>query len=265
MFEPIMIQHDKTRVDAQAIMSLVIEVGDYLATHQRSYSKRVIPCVKEDLVTEADMISCKLLQERLQETTGVQAVYSEEDAVEKWSKVLDQPPQDYWFIIDPLDGTETYAANKAGFGVQVALLKHNTVVGSWLYCPPNRMAFALFDYYCGPAAIDSSSRASISAVVADGDFFGEDYVRLNPWFCQIDSRVKLPSCANDYLSFLSGDVDALFYKRSFPWDHLAGTFLAKKVGAVVHSFSNAEIKYNDWNSGVIVFNPRRLTVATNFK
>jgi 3'(2'), 5'-bisphosphate nucleotidase len=74
---------------------------------------------KEDktIVTEADLISDRILCTGLREAYPDHGIISEEDGV---SGNVDS---DYIWLIDPLDGTKAYAKGIAGFAIMVGLLK----------------------------------------------------------------------------------------------------------------------------------------------
>ena len=83
-------------------------------------------------LTEADLHSNKRIREFLFANTKVSNIISEED---KHINYEDRKDWDYYWLIDPIDGTKEFVAGGDDFCINIALCKGNEPVFGYVACP----------------------------------------------------------------------------------------------------------------------------------
>lgn len=135
------------------------------------------------------------------------------------------------FVIDPVDGTRNFVRGSADHAVMLAELKAGQVVRGWILQPEYDAAFVTERGAgvtrngeslrpvprTGTPRIESSSRRDL------GD------LATNPGWHIGHTRF---CCGIDYPRLLTGDVDALVYRRPKPWDHAAASLMMTELGGV---------------------------------
>lgn len=84
-----------------------------------------------DLVTQADLDSEEFLRDRLTKRFPSFGFYSEETANES-KRELDK---EFYWVVDPLDGTLQFSRNLPFFGVSVGLMRQGKPVAGYIYLP----------------------------------------------------------------------------------------------------------------------------------
>lgn len=103
------------------ILDLLIQSGELLLRKQQT--ALVEHKAENDLVTDADRASEKMIVERIKEKYPEHKIYAEESEKNR----DDLSAQDCW-VIDPLDGTNNYAYGFPIWGVSIAYAKKGEVV-----------------------------------------------------------------------------------------------------------------------------------------
>lgn len=109
--------------------------------------------LKNDLVTEFDHLSEKLLKDYLMERFPSHSMLCEE------SEEVRNEGSDLCWIIDPLDGTINFAHNVPIFCVSIALAKKETILGGVIFAP---MTQELFVVEKGSGAYLNGKKISVS-------------------------------------------------------------------------------------------------------
>lgn len=191
-----------------------------------------------DVVTVADHEAEALLTEGLARLLPESEIVGEE-ACEADPSVLERLDSELCWIIDPLDGTNNFAAGRPPFGVIVALAERGETIGGWIYdclsgrlCHARRGRGALIDGeriaaretgQSPPVAANSliymkpGRRASVRAAIA-------------PHYTLVD----IPRCAAEqYPRLVLGANDVAIFERTLPWDHAAGALFVNEAGGMV--------------------------------
>jgi len=207
-----------------------------LATHE--IEEKASAGTLDDLVTIADKESELILAEGLAKLLPEAAIVGEE-AADADPKVLDRLGNALCWIIDPIDGTNNYAAGKPPFGVLVALAERGVTIGGWIYDPlRNRFCQA----QAGKGALVNGERvvargsghvppiAAISLVFADA----AERVRLKEGIAPHYTCVDIPRCAAEqYPRLVLGENDLTVFSRTLAWDHAAGVLFVNEAGGKV--------------------------------
>lgn len=193
-----------------------------------------------DLVTEADRASEDILTARLPGLLGGSRVIGEE-AAHADPRVLDGIGDGAAWVVDPLDGTNNFAAGRRPFAMMVALIVDDRCVAGWILDPvADTMWWAREG---GGAWRDSdrvevaprpavptnqlTGRASVSGLPRDAARHihrsAEDFASLLP---------GLRCAGAEYPAVVMGEDDFVVFGRTQPWDHLAGVLFAQEAGGV---------------------------------
>ena len=124
-------------------------------------------------ITQADLESNAYITQKLQEISSF--LVCSEEAVLPYEMRKDL---EYYWLIDPLDGTKDFLAQNGGFTINIALICKNAPILGVVYAPFFReLYFALKGF--GSYAVDGEllKKQEISAVSID--FIKQNQIRLN--------------------------------------------------------------------------------------
>ncbi len=189
----------------------------------------------DDVVTIADKEAELILAEGLARLLPEAAIVGEE-AAHADPALLDRLGDALCWIIDPIDGTNNYAAGKPPFGVMVALSQAGETVAGWIYDPlSGRLAHA----HRGAGAFIGEERitaqttgqqppvAAISLVFMDPAKRQAMKDRIAPHYTLVD----IPRCAAEqYPRLVLGVNDCSIFERTLAWDHAAGVLFVNEAG-----------------------------------
>jgi fructose-1,6-bisphosphatase/inositol monophosphatase family enzyme len=213
-----------------------------------------------DLVTIADKESEKALTAGLTALLPGSAVVGEE-AVAADPRVLARvgDPGAVW-IVDPVDGTNNFAAGKTPFAIMVALVRDGETTASWILDPPGDHltvaeagAGAYRDGVRVKTRTDDPGASGLRGVVASHylpQHLREIAVANAPAFGQVTkghhcAGYEYPAVATDEQQF------ALFW-RILPWDHAPGSLIIKEAGGTVRHLDGSSYRPTDSERGLLV-------------
>lgn len=191
----------------------------------------------DDVVTVADHesedILCEALSRLLPEATLVG-----EEAAHADPSVLDRLSDRLCWIIDPLDGTNNFAAGHGPFGVIVALAQGGEMIAGWLLDPlSGRMCHAR----AGKGAWIDDQRVQARTTGEDPPVAAISLIFLNEAQREAVKRdiaphfrlVDIPRCAAEqYPRLVLGQNDVSVFQRTLPWDHAAGVLFLNEAGGM---------------------------------
>lgn len=189
----------------------------------------------DDVVTVADAEAEDVLSAGLAQLLPEAAIVGEE-AAHADPAVLDRLGDALCWIIDPLDGTNNFAAGNPPFGVLIALAEKGETIAGWIYdCLTGRFCHAARG---GGAFIDGERIhartsgetppiAAISLVFADPDRRKALKTKIAPHYTLVD----IPRCAAEqYPRLVLGQNDVSIFERTLAWDHAAGVLFTNEAG-----------------------------------
>lgn len=206
----------------------------------------------DDLVTIADRESEEILAERLSHLLPEAAIVGEE-AAHADPGVLDRLGDALCWIIDPVDGTNNFAAGKPPFGVLVALAQGGETIGGWILDP-------LIDRFChavkGGGAFHNGERttahgsgrtppiAGISMLFMDPAQREKMKTHIAPHYALVD----IPRCAAEqYPRLVFGENDVSIFERTLPWDHAAGVLFLNEAGGKAARPDGSAYRVDDYD------------------
>ncbi|MFA5982671.1 MAG: inositol monophosphatase family protein [Methylococcaceae bacterium] len=206
-----------------------------------------------DFVTDADIAVEAFLKQSLSEHYPEFGFWGEESG--------QSANQTQRWIVDPIDGTHSFARGQYFWGISVALEIDQLLVAGAVYAP------ALNDYYCaekGKGASKNGNPITVApttqladAMVSTGFACLRSYLKDNNLqrFCRIAEATtgqrRFGSAALDLCLVADGQVDAYWEQELNLYDVAAGALIAEEAGASITDFSG--------NTGVF---PKQI-LATN--
>jgi fructose-1,6-bisphosphatase/inositol monophosphatase family enzyme len=217
-----------------AVMARVAEAA-ILPRYQRLAASEVTAKAADDMVTVADTDAEALLTEALAKILPEAAIVGEE-AAHADPAVLDRLGDGLCWIIDPIDGTNNFAAGKPPFGILIALAEHGETVAGWIYdvlsgrlCSAHRRAGAWVNGERIMARTTGTQPpvAAISLVFLDPDRRAAMKALVAPHYTLVD----IPRCAAEqYPRIVLGVNDVSIFERTLAWDHAAGVLFVNEAG-----------------------------------
>lgn len=203
--------------------------------------------VKNDteLVTQADLRCQQIIIDRIKENFPDHGFIGEEGEA---GSIFKQPPRDsspFWWVIDPIDGTNNFARRILNFSVSVAVMYEGFPVVGVIYSPPDESMFtAVRD---GPAQFNNTViKASHSALgrfenLGIESFFPDG---IPKWLDTLARQVRLRGIGSTalHLAYVAkGSMVAAIMNRPKIWDIAAGALIAENAGAIVTDYSGGKI------------------------
>jgi fructose-1,6-bisphosphatase/inositol monophosphatase family enzyme len=196
-----------------------------------------------DLVTIADEEAEAFLTPRLEALLPGSRTVGEE-AVGRDPALLDLlgQPGLHW-LIDPIDGTASFAVGCALFGSMVALVQDGDAIASWLLDPPTgRLYMARQGEGAWLREPDGTvqrltmprppSLAHLSGVANYGINDRTLAMRMAYRIDQTAGVLNMRCSGQEYPAMALGQIHWAIYGRGIPWDHAPGTLLISEAGGV---------------------------------
>lgn len=209
-----------------------------------------------DVVTIADRESEAILAEGLSALLPEAAVVGEEAAHADPSLLRHLGSALCW-IIDPLDGTNNFAAGRPPFGIIVALAEAGETIAGWIYdpltgrcCRAARGEGAFVD----DARIRSLGSGQAKPVVATA------LSTVDPAMAARARNLFEPACAivdtarcaaEQYPRLALGENDIAFFNRTYAWDHAAGVLFLNEGGGKAARYDDTPYRPDDEKNGVL--------------
>jgi fructose-1,6-bisphosphatase/inositol monophosphatase family enzyme len=212
-----------------------------------------------DLVTIADQEAEQALTRGLTALRAGSTVVGEE-AVAADPAVLDRMSADgpIW-IVDPVDGTNNFAAGKEPFAMMVALVEAGEAVASWILdVPGDHLTVAELGsgaYRDGvrvKSRTDDPGVAALRGVVATHYFPGDLRAEAGSHTSVFGAVTRGRHCAGWEYPAVAMDVQqfAMFW-RVLPWDHVPGALIVREAGGTVRHFDGSPYRPADRESGLL--------------
>jgi myo-inositol-1(or 4)-monophosphatase len=227
---------------AQAAGAVLMEKFDQ--PHQQTIKKNVT-----DIVTEGDKASEAVVLAALTRHFPDHHIISEEDGGTGIGRPADEA--EYFWYIDPLDGTSNYASNLPFFSVSVALADKamHPLVGV-VYDP---FSHELYSASLGGGATLNGKTLHVSAtdalqqaMLASGfpyDSFKNPDNNIREWaaFTRLTRGLRRFGSIALELSYVAGGrFDGLWEHSVNSWDVMAGILIAREAGGLVTDFSGQD-------------------------
>jgi myo-inositol-1(or 4)-monophosphatase len=181
---------------------------------------------RDELVTEIDLAVERLLIDAIRQRVPDAAILSEESNPDP--SALEQ---DTCFVIDPIDGTEEFAAGRRGFGISIALFERGRPAAAVLDMPAHDWRFESAPG-AGASLNGTAIRLSELGALAEARLavsatqYGMEALR--PFWDSVGaaSLIPTPAFTPKFAAVLAGECDAALYlpiraHRTAIWDYAA--------------------------------------------
>ncbi len=246
-------QEEELPVAKTPLFELARQAGELALTMQQGGLRSIhAKSTPNDLVTEADLACETLIRDRLAALTPNFGFWGEESD--------ERPQDDYYWLVDPIDGTINFAAGLPWFGINIALIHRNTTIfGLSLILPQFELFWAQVGQgtylrrRSGEQQRLQVSRASTlaGALLTTGfpyhraeneDNNAAEFARIMP-ICRGVRRMGASSADLAYVA--SGAFSAYWEGWIKPWDVAAGVLLVREAGGLVTNYQGAPFGLDD--------------------
>ncbi len=230
------------------LLQLVEKTGQYqIKHHKRSLKVKV----KDDKtpVTEIDINSSNMIKNFLQKIIPGVPIISEED-----QPIINN--SDYFWIIDPLDGTKSYLKGDDYFCINIALISNGEPIIGLIYSPKFNLVFTGFKDYKATKGTYKSGKL-LDMEIKTKKISSEDKVvvytssSINKGICEKlkdqfnNIKINTVSSALKFGYIASGEGS--FYPRlgpTYEWDTAAGQCIIEAAGGLVVDKFMQRLTYN---------------------
>lgn len=194
-----------------------------------------------DLVTDADLASERALTAALAQRYPGALIVGEEACETDPSALDNLAAAKLAFVVDPVDGTFSFASGVPLFGVLLAVVQDGETVAGLIYDPVSR-SFTIGAKGAGAffrAEDGSQVSASAAAPVPIGEMLGSaswqyfaepERSALAANQAKTLSGIGYRCAAHEYRLLASGIMHFAVFNKLMPWDHLAGVLIHAEAG-----------------------------------
>ncbi len=226
----------------EQVKGIAIETGNYLENESKNFQRDRATFKNnfKDLVSYVDKESEKKIISGLGEILPKAGFIAEESLSGK------MPLEEFFWIIDPLDGTTNFIHGLPIFSISIALANKNDVLVGVVYEVGKRECFSAIKgggAFLGDSRIYVSDQQDIKNTLSVTgfpyyDFDGFDsYMKAIKHFLRETHGVRrLGSAAVDLSYVAAGRFDSFFEIGLNSWDVAAGSLLVEEAGGIVSDF-----------------------------
>lgn len=240
-------------MDLQAVRATVSEIARaagavLMEKFEQPHEERVKKNVT-DIVTEADLASEAVVIPRLTAAFPDHRIVSEEGGGAGFGKSAEEA--EYFWYIDPLDGTSNYASNIPFFSVSIALSdKHMNPLVGVVFDPFSDELYSAAKGYgasLNGRTIHASGQQALSqSMLCSGfpyDSFKSPDNNIAEWKAfTVRSRGlrRFGSIALELSYIAAGRLEGLWEGSVNPWDVQAGIIIVREAGGKITDYANHE-------------------------
>jgi fructose-1,6-bisphosphatase/inositol monophosphatase family enzyme len=224
--------------------------------YQHLAASDIIEKAANDLVTIADQESEAIIAEGLSRILPEAAIVGEE-AAHADPAILARLSSELCWIIDPLDGTNNFAAGKPPFGILIALSQGGETIGGWIYdvltgrfchARTGEGAYVNGERVTARTTGEAPPVAAVSVLFADAARRDAMLTHIAPHYRMVD----IPRCAAEqYPRLALGVNDLSVFVRTLAWDHAAGVLFLNEAGGKAARVDGTPYRVDDNRRGMI--------------
>ncbi len=223
-----------------------LEAGKVIQKYSGNFGiKNIKDGDKSNFATIADLESEKTIIDILMKAFPVHSVIAEESG-------RDNKSSEYRWVIDPLDGTISFASGIPTFGISIGMLKDDKpILGVINHVSDNNLYWAK----TGRGAYLNGKKIAVSQIkVLEESSIGLDFGHRNSRQGKIDAyvtplinKISYPYCFGSSVTteamVATGQLEA-YINQAWIWDFAAGTVIVREAGGRVSDFKGKE---PDWS------------------
>ena len=219
-------------------------VGDYVLNNFDGNFQIFSKDTKNNLVTEIDHNSQKIIIENIAKTYPDHIIVGEEDNI----KVIKNTSEFIW-VIDPIDGTTNFVNGLPNFAISIALLKNYEPIAGVIWIPwPNNDKSLIFSSSknngssIGNLKLDITKNSlsnledgSVSSYSSFSTLFGNEDRNIKPWKKIIKGEKRvIGTVAYEMALVAKGVIKFGLFGPASIWDFGAGLLIIKEAGGVIY-------------------------------
>ena len=167
---------------------------------------------------------------------------------------------DYYFTIDPIDGTKNYINKNENFCTMVSLIYKKKPTACFIYYPLIQKYISSFENFDSKILDLNTNMTSTLKISKDlinfatGGTKGLPEINRKIILEKFNSNFKryfIGSAGVETLMLANNEVDFIFHGRVTPWDHSPMSLIIKEAGGKVLMFNNSS-KFNVFSKGPIL-------------
>lgn len=220
------------------VATVAARLAGQRAMEELSYVKTSIKN-STDIVTQADGICQKLIIDHIKSFYPDHGFIAEEGAEGKMLKTPPRGTDDFWWVIDPIDGTNNYAHRVLLFSVSVALLYQGRPIVGVVFNPATESTWTAVSsevprLNASQISVSDASVSRFESFAVDNNF--EDIDRIPKCVASIMLRTRFRNVGTTalHLAYVaSGGFIGAINATPKLWDIAAGAFIAESAGAKV--------------------------------
>jgi fructose-1,6-bisphosphatase/inositol monophosphatase family enzyme len=222
-----------------------------------------------DLVTEADEAAERLIERDLARMFPGCAVVGEEATATDAALLTRLAAADLAFVVDPVDGTQNFAAGVPLFGCMAAAFVQGEVVAAWIHDPlGDDTAIALRGEGAWVEDAQGARHGALRVAAAaplrrmvgavSWGFMAEPMKsRVVGRLPRLAGTLNFRCAAHEYRLVAGGHAHLLVYNRLMPWDHAPGWLLHREAGGHAARFDGSAYEASHHLSGGLLCAPDR--------
>ncbi len=207
-----------------------------------------------DLVTEADHQCQTLIIEHIQSKFRGHGFVGEEGDQGRLFKRPPSDPDNIWWIIDPIDGTNNYAHGLPQFSVSIGAMQHGRPIVGVIYDPCTDHIYTATSQAepqdnGAPIAVSDESLTLHGSIGIDSHF-GDT---IPPWVYELMRRTRFRNMGTTALHLAytaKGGLAGMVLFTPKLWDIAAGCLIAEQAGAVISDWQGRPL----WPMDVAAYN-----------
>lgn len=246
------------------VATVAARLGGQRAMELINYSK--VSEKGDQLVTDADVACQAIIISRIKENFPDHGFIGEEGDGGGIFKQAPRGSEQFWWVIDPIDGTNNFAHKMPEFSVSVAVMHKGEPIVGVIFQPATDM---MFSASAGSEAQLNGSRIEagneklgpFASVAVDSHYHEE----IPKFICDIMLKVRFRNFGTTALetAFVGmGGLAAVLTEYPKVYDYAAGAFIAARAGAIVSNWKGEKIfpvdieNYNGESQDILVGNPK---------
>ncbi|MFI7540096.1 inositol monophosphatase family protein [Actinoplanes sp. NPDC049599] len=164
------------------------------------------------------------------------------------------------WIVDPVDGTNNFAAGKTPFAVMVALLRDGETAAGWILdVVADRMTVAeagsgaFIDGLRVKTRTDDPGAAGLTGSLSRTYFPDGLRERIEARIGAVGAVTGGRHCAGyEYPAIVSDEQQFATFWRILPWDHVPGSLIVQEAGGTVRHLDGSAYRPTDADLGLLV-------------
>lgn len=214
-----------------------------------------------ELVTTADCEAERIIAAGLAAIKPGARVIGEEACARDASLLRGLGEGDVW-MVDPIDGTNNYAAGRAPFALMAALISHGEIAAACILDPlSGSITCAELGggaWIDGKRLVPRHARQSLSSCAGIISSFQRP-TAMEPRIARLAARIghvaPTQRCAGaEYPLVASGARDFALYWRTLVWDHAPGVLILNEAGGKAARLDGAPYRPADQNGAILLAN-----------